>query len=196
MFIGDHRSQSHVELNWITRLKIVEGIAKGLGFLHTNLPLIDVPHGNLKSSNILLASNCEPLLSDFGHSLLISSEHKTQALFAYRTPEALQSIPVSPKNDVYCLGIVILEILTGKFPSQYLNNGQDGTDIVQWVSSAISEGRELELLDPEIEIESENAQVEMGKLIHIGAACTESNPELRLDMMEAIRRIEEIQVRK
>lgn len=96
---------------------------------------------------------------------------------------------VSPKCDVYCLGILILEILTGKFPSQYLHNGKGGTDVVEWVISAISEGREAELFDPEI-ASSASSFTEMEKFLHIGAACTEANPELRLDMKEATRRIE------
>lgn len=162
-------------------------------FLHSQLNGIDIPHGNLKSSNILLAHDYEPLLSDFGYSPLITPTHKTQALFAYKAPEALQSLPVSPKNDVYCLGVVILEILTAKYPCQYLNNGEGGIDIVQWVASAISQGREGELLDPEITI-SINSISEMRKLLQIGSACTESNPELRIDLMDAVKRIEQVQL--
>ncbi|GAU33006.1 hypothetical protein TSUD_358730 [Trifolium subterraneum] len=110
------------------------------------------------------------------------------------TPEALKNNKVSPRCDVYCLGVVILEILTGKFPSQYLNTGKGGTDIVQWVASAISEGREVELLDPEISSNKKSLN-EMQQLLHIGAACTESNPQKRLDMFEAIRRIEGIKTK-
>lgn len=91
------------------------------------------------------------------------------------------------------MGIIILEILTGKFPSQYLNNQKGGTDVVQWVKSAISEQREAELIDPEIAGSTDSIQ-EMEKLLHIGAACTESNPEQRLDMKEAVRRVEELRV--
>ena len=109
-------------------------------------------------------------------------------MFAYRA----QDQHVSPKCDVYCLGIVILEIITGKFPSQYLSNGKGGTDVVQWVKSAIEENRETELIDPEIA--SEASEREMQRLLQIAAECTESNPENRLDMKEAIRRIQEIKV--
>ncbi|PQP92062.1 pollen receptor-like kinase 3 [Prunus yedoensis var. nudiflora] len=189
---GD-RGPSHAELDWPARLKIVQGTAKGLAYIHTEFASCDVPHGNLKSSNILLGPDYEPLLSDFAFGPLINTANVAQALFAYKAPEAAEHDQVSPKCDVYCLGIIILEIMTGKFPSQYLNNGKGGLDVIQWVRSAISEGRESELLDPEIS--STNGSLgEMEKLLHIGAACTESNPNQRLDMGEAITRIEQVQV--
>ncbi|KAI3889501.1 hypothetical protein MKW92_030626 [Papaver armeniacum] len=189
---GD-RGPSHAELDWPARLKIVQGIARGMGFLHTELASCSIPHGNLKSSNILLASDYEPLLADYGYFQLVNTPQAASSMLAYKAPESLQYRQVSPKCDVYCLGIVILEILTGKFPSQYLNNGKGGTDVVQWVLSAIAEKREAELFDPEIS-GAKNALSEMERLLHIGADCVEQNPEQRPDMKEAIRRIEEVQV--
>ncbi|XP_062008768.1 pollen receptor-like kinase 3 [Rosa rugosa] len=187
---GD-RGPSHDQLNWHARLKIIQGTARGMGFIHTEFSAYDLPHGDLKSSNVLIGPDYEPLLSDFAFAPMINSSHLPQALFAYKAPEALEFGQVSPKCDVFCLGVLILETLTGKFPSQYLNNGKGGIDVVQWVRSAISERRELELLDPEISNEKGSIS-EMEKLLHIGAACTENDPRQRLDMLEAIRRIEQI----
>ncbi|KAL3532717.1 hypothetical protein ACH5RR_006238 [Cinchona calisaya] len=189
---GD-RGTSHAELNWPIRLKIIQGVAQGMGFLHSEFASYELPHGNLKSCNILLSSNYEPLLTDYAFFPLISNTQTAQSLFAYKSPEAILYQQLSPKSDVYCLGIIILEILTGKFPSQYLNNQKGGTDLVQWVRSAIAEKRETELIDPEI-ANATSSLVQMERLLHIGAACTESEPDKRIDMREAIRRIEEIQV--
>ncbi|KAF8393651.1 hypothetical protein HHK36_021897 [Tetracentron sinense] len=189
---GD-RGPCHAELDWPARLKIVRGIAHGIDFLHEEFASCDLPHGNLKSSNVLLGSNHEPLLIDYGFCPLVYPTQAAQAMFAYKSPESIQNRHVSPKSDVYCFGIIILEILTGKFPSQYLNNGKGGTDVVQWVLTAILDKREAELFDPEI-AGSRNSLNEMQRLLHIGAACTESDPEERLDMKEAIRMIEEIQI--
>ncbi|KAJ0075423.1 hypothetical protein Patl1_33723 [Pistacia atlantica] len=157
---GD-RGPSHDELNWPARLNIVQGIARGMGYIHAQLSSLDLPHGNLKSSNILLGPNNEPLVSEYGFSPLINTANLGQAMFAYKAPEVVSAGKVSPKCDVYCLGVVILEILTGKFPSQYLSNGKGGTDVVQWAASATSEGRLTELLDPEI-ASSTNSLNEMG----------------------------------
>ncbi|RAL42471.1 hypothetical protein DM860_016758 [Cuscuta australis] len=186
---GD-RGVTHSELNWPNRLNIVSGIAQGLGFLHHELSSSQVPHGDLQSSNILLTEDLRPCLSDYGYASLISTDHAAESLMAFRSPEALQYNQVSPRSDVYCLGVVILEVVTGKFPSEYLNNGNGGTDVVQWVKSAIAEGREAEVLDPEIAADSSD---QMRQLLHVGAECAESNPDRRLDLGEAIRRIEEIQ---
>ncbi|PIN11269.1 Serine/threonine protein kinase [Handroanthus impetiginosus] len=189
---GD-RGIAHAELNWPTRLKIIKGVARGMGFLHTEFANYELPHGNLKSSNILLSPNYEPLLTDYALYSLISNTHSVQALFAYKCPEAVLYQQLSPKSDVYCLGIVILEIMTGKFPTQYLNNQKGGTDVVQWVRQAISEGRVAELIDPEIANTTSSLE-QMEKMLHIGATCTESDHEKRIEMREAIRNIEEVQV--
>ncbi|MED6192535.1 hypothetical protein PIB30_011064 [Stylosanthes scabra] len=187
---GD-RGPSHAQLDWPARFKIVKGIAQGMCYLHTELASSNVPHGNLKSSNVLLGPDYQPLLVDYGFSQMVNPSNVSQFLFAYKAPEAARG-QVCHKSDVYCLGVVILEILTGKFPSQYLSNNKGGTDVVEWVTSAISEGRETELLDPLIAINNKVYTGQMVLLLHVGAACTESNPEKRIDMKEAIRRIEDV----
>lgn len=192
LFSGD-RGISHAKLNWPTRLNIVKGMARGLGFLYSEFSSEDLPHGNLKSSNVLLTDNYEPLLSDYAFHPLINPNYAVQTMFAYKTPDYVQYQSISQKTDVYCLGIIILEMITGKFPSQYHSNGKGGTDVVQWVFAAISERREVELIDPELKNNTKSLN-QMLQLLQVGAACTESNPDQRLNMKEAIRRIEEVQV--
>ncbi|KAK7388284.1 hypothetical protein VNO78_23098 [Psophocarpus tetragonolobus] len=190
---GD-RGSSHGDLNWPIRLNIVKGIARGLGFLYSEFSNEDLPHGNLKSSNVLLSDKYEALLSDFAFHPLINPNYAVQTMFAYKTPDYVTYQRVSQKTDVYCLGIIILEIITGKFPSQYHSNGKGGTDVVQWVFTAISDRREAELIDPELTSSHPKSLNQMLQLLQVGAACTENNPDQRLNMKEAIRRIEEVQV--
>lgn len=190
--VGD-RGIDHAELDWPTRLKIIKGIARGMGFLHTEFASFELPHGNLKSSNILITQNHEPVLTDYALYSLSSSSQSLQALQAYKSPEAILHQHLSPKSDVYCLGIVILEIMTGRFPSQYLNNQNSGTDVVQWVREAISDGKVADLIDPEI-ANATGSLEEMERMLQIGATCVEDDHEARIEMREAIRSIEEIQV--
>ncbi|KAG6385726.1 hypothetical protein SASPL_154604 [Salvia splendens] len=178
---------AHAELDWATRLEIIKGVARGLGFLHTELSGQEVPHGNLKSSNILLSANHEPLLTDYSLHPLSSN---SQSLQAYKCPEAGL---LSPKSDVYCLGVVVLEVMTGKFPSQYLNNQNSGTDLVHWAKEAVSNGKVADLIDPEI-AKGGDVLPEMERMLCIGAACAEDDHEKRMEMREAIRRIEEVQL--
>ncbi|GAB4838088.1 Pollen receptor-like kinase 3 [Ancistrocladus abbreviatus] len=192
---GD-RGSSHAELNWPARLKIIKGISNGMRHLHSEFRSLELPHGNLKSSNVLLNDRYEPLLSDYAFISLVDNNQATQGMFAFKVPEVAAAAaesqqPISPKCDVYCLGIVILEILTGKFPSQYLSAGKGGTDVIQWVRTAINDKNEAEFLDPEVASCTESIG-EMVRLLHIGAACTETNPDRRPGMDVVVKRIEEI----
>lgn len=179
---------SEADVKWGTRLKIIQGIARGLAYIHTELSSIDLPHGNLKSSNILLTEENEPLLTDYGLCSLITSSKAAQSLTAYKAPEAILDQHISPKCDVFFLGVVILEILTGKFPSRY-HNAEGGIDIVQCVKSAMSEGKQAELFYPDFE-RSADCLEQMQQLLQIGAACTDCNPDQRLDLTDVVRRIE------
>ncbi|VVB11373.1 unnamed protein product [Arabis nemorensis] len=189
---GD-RGIYHSELTWPTRLKIIQGVARGMMFLHEEFASYELPHGNLKSSNVLLSESYEPLISDYAFLSLLQPSNASQALFAFKSPEFVKNQQVSPKSDVYCLGIILLELMTGKFPSQYLNNGKGGTDIVEWVQSSIAQHKEEELIDPEIATNTDSMQ-QMVELLRIGAACIASNPDERENMKETVRRIERITI--
>ncbi|KAG2311261.1 hypothetical protein Bca4012_025708 [Brassica carinata] len=184
---GDH-GEYHSELTWATRLKIIKGVAQGMQYLHEEFASYDLPHGNLKSSNVLLSDTYKPVISDYAFLPFLEPNNASQTLFAYQTPEFAQKQQVSHKSDVYCLGIIVLEILTGKFPSQY---GKGGTDIVQWVQSSMAEHKEDELIDPEI-VNRTGSMQQMLELLRVGAACIASNPDERLDMREIVRRIEQV----
>jgi serine/threonine protein kinase len=141
----------HAALDWPTRALIAQGIARGMVYLHSSLSSIELPHGNLKSGNILLAPDFQPLIADFGFCPLISPSTAQQTMLAFQSPEhMLLNQPVSRKSDVYCFGIVLLELLSGKFPSQYLKHDKGGTDLIVWANNAISEARESEFFDPSI----------------------------------------------
>ncbi|KAF2614603.1 hypothetical protein F2Q70_00012082 [Brassica cretica] len=189
---GD-RGIYHSELTWPTRLKIIQGVARGMQFLHEEFASYDLPHGNLKSSNVLLSETYEPLISDYAFLPFLQPNNASQALFAFKSPEFSQNQQVSPKSDVFCLGIILLEVMTGKFPSQYLNNGKGGTDIVEWVQSSVEQHKEEELIDPEIASNTDSLQL-MVELLRIGAACIASNPDDRENMKETVTRIERITI--
>ncbi|KAJ4895688.1 Pollen receptor-like kinase 3 [Raphanus sativus] len=189
---GD-RGTIHSELTWSTRLKIIQGVALGMQFLHEEFASYELPHGNLKSSNVLLSETYEPLISDYAFLPLLQPDSASQALFAFKSPEFAQSQQVSPKSDVYCLGVVLLEVMTGKFPSQYLSNGKGGTDIIEWVQSSVAQGKEEELIDPEISSSADSLQ-QMVELVRIGAACIASNPDERENLKEIVKRIERVTI--
>ncbi|VAI26276.1 unnamed protein product [Triticum turgidum subsp. durum] len=102
--------------DWSTRYMIIKGICEGLDFLHRCEPPIF--HLDLKPANILLDSSMVPKVADFGLSRLFggSHTHVTQQIKgtqAYMPPEFINGGNISHKNDVFSLGVVMVEIMTG-----------------------------------------------------------------------------------
>ncbi|KAE8778114.1 putative inactive receptor kinase [Hordeum vulgare] len=208
---GD-QSPNRVVLDWPARLRIALGVARGMAYLHEklNMPTMrfvsmddadfDVPpppppHGNLKSGNILLDANLEPHIVDYGFFPLVNAPQAPQAMFAFRSPEAVaalqqqQRVPVSARSDVYCFGVVLLELITGRFPSQYLLNARGGTDVVHWAAAAVTDSKEHELIDPVIVRAGGGSAVQ---LVRIAVECTDPAPESRPNMEEVARMVEEV----
>lgn len=181
-------------MDYRTRLKIIRDISSGLEHLHRTFPDSEIPpHGNLKSSNILLGQNFNPLIVDYGYIPFISQTKASTFFFAYKSPEYVQYHHVSPKSDVYCLGVIILEVLTGKFPSQYVNNGKGGTDLVQWVTDSVGKNKEREILDPEIVSGRGPEEVKiMEKLLRLAVELVDPNPDNRPSITEVVAILEDI----
>ncbi|KAG8069938.1 hypothetical protein GUJ93_ZPchr0006g44103 [Zizania palustris] len=181
-------------LDWGKRLRIVRGAARGLSHLYDELPMLTVPHGHLKSSNVLVDGGFEAVLMDYALVPVLTAQHATQVMVAYKAPEcvAAQGKP-SKKSDVWSLGILILEVLTGKFPANYLRQGRQGTtdDLAGWVRSVIAEERTAEVFDKDMAAAGV-VEGDMLKLLHIGLDCCDADVDRRLDLKEAITRIEEI----
>ncbi|CAN4084838.1 unnamed protein product [Withania somnifera] len=174
---GNRKSRGNQILDWPTRLKIVKGVSKGVFYLYNELPSLTTPHGHLKSSNVLLTK---------------PSRRFSQIMPYYRYKPA-KSIG---KADVWTLGILILEILTGKFPSNILGKGtQDTDDLATWVSSVLEEDPSgIEVFDKEME-GTKDCEGEMIKLLKIGLSCCGVDVEKRWDIKVAVERIEEVKER-
>jgi hypothetical protein len=93
---------------------------------------------------------------------------------------------------VYCLGVVLLELLTGRFPAQYAHNANGGTDLVKWASSSTAEGVEHDLFDPAVVTASKFALPDMARLVRVAIDCVEADPEKRPDMKQVAARVEEV----
>ncbi|KAK7293690.1 hypothetical protein RJT34_16563 [Clitoria ternatea] len=182
-------------LSWPTRLKIIKGVARGLAYMYENFPGNKLPHGHLKSSNVVLDHSFEPYLTEYGLVSLINKDHAKHFMAAYKAPEMAQYDRPNKKSDVWCLGILILELLTGKFPANYLRHGKGGNaDLATWVGSVVREEWTGEVFDKDI-MGTRNGEGEMLKLLRIGMYCCEWNLESRWDWKEALAKIEELKER-
>ncbi|KAK1372383.1 Protein kinase domain-containing protein [Heracleum sosnowskyi] len=137
--LHSNRKPNQQRLDWPTRLRIIKGVGKGLDYLYKAFPNISLPRGHLKSSNVLLDETFEPLLADYGLVPMMKKEHAYQFMVAYKSPESAQDDHrLTRKTYVWCLGILILEMLTGKFPENYLKQGKGrNADLTSWVNSVV-----------------------------------------------------------
>ncbi|RAL44150.1 hypothetical protein DM860_016396 [Cuscuta australis] len=175
-------------LDWPTRLKIIKGVARGMLYLYNELPTMVVPNGHLKSSNVLLDAAYDPLIADYGLLPILNHDHAEEHMIAFRSPDFRQGARrLSRKTDVWALGTLILETLTGKFSTD--------ADVVDWVKSTVPSS--LDALDGDMMrgAAAKGCEGEIVKLLRIGLECCEANAEERWDMREAVERIEEVKER-
>ncbi|GMH10727.1 hypothetical protein Nepgr_012568 [Nepenthes gracilis] len=193
---GNH-SRGQSTLNWPTRLKIIKGVARGLEYLHKELPALIAPHGHLKSSNVLLNESFEPILNDYALIPVINQESAQELMVAYKSPEYINTGRINRKTDVWALGILIIEAITGEFPANYLQSGADQGDLTGWVNAISEKCQSTSAIDENMgETATRNSEGEIRKLLGIGLACCESNVDERLDIKEACERIEEVKERE
>ncbi|GMG98887.1 hypothetical protein Nepgr_000727 [Nepenthes gracilis] len=183
---GSRPSGSGKPLHWTSCLKIAEDLASGLLYIHQNCGLL---HGNLKSCNVLLGSDFESCLTDYGlHSFRNpdSTEEPSAASLFYKAPECRDTRkPPTQQADVYSFGVLLLELLTGKTPFQDLVQ-EHGSDIPKWVKSVREEETES---GDDPSSGNETSEEKLGALLNIAMACVAVAGENRPLMREVLKMI-------
>lgn len=187
-----HENAQDQPLKWNARLKIALGSARGLAYLHHDC-CPRIVHRDIKSSNILLDEKLEPRVSDFGLAKILVDEdaHVTTVVagtFGYLAPEYLQSGEASEKSDVYSFGVLLLELVTGKRPTDpiFVNRG---LNVVGWINTLEGENLLEDIVDSkctDVTIETVEA------VIDIAARCTVANPVERPTMGWVLQMLEEV----
>ncbi|KAJ4885159.1 meristematic receptor-like kinase [Raphanus sativus] len=179
-----------VYINWPTRMSLIKGMTRGLFYLHTHANLI---HGNLTSNNVLLDGNINAKISDYGLSRLMtasagSSVIATAGALGYRAPELSKLKKANTKTDVYSLGVIILELLTGKTPSEALN----GVDLPQWVAAAVREESTNEVFDVELLNDVNTVGDEMLNTLKLALHCVDPTPSARPEAQQVMTQLRDI----
>jgi serine/threonine protein kinase len=144
---------------------------------------------------VLLDHTFRPLLSEYCLVPAVNKEHAQQYMAAYKSPELAQLDRTTKKTDVWCLGILILELLTGRFPANYLRHGRgENEDLATWVNSVVREEWTGEVFDIDMK-GIKDSEEEMLKLLKIGMCCCECNVGRRWELREALEKIEELKER-
>ncbi|PWZ34239.1 putative leucine-rich repeat receptor-like protein kinase [Zea mays] len=193
-----NRGPGRTPLEWAARLRIAAGAARGLAYIHhsgrrgSGTPKL--AHGNIKSTNILLDRFGVARLADCGLAQLGSSPAAAAARSAgYRAPEA----PPPPRpwashrGDVYAFGVVLLELLTGRFPGSELPNGGVVVELPRWVQSVVREEWTSEVFDLEL-MKDKGIEEEMVAMLQLALSCTAAAPEQRPKVGYVVKMVDEV----
>ncbi|KAF8389608.1 hypothetical protein HHK36_024127 [Tetracentron sinense] len=182
-------------LDWETRLRIAQGTARGLAYLHQSCQP-HILHRDIKSSNILLDENFEAHLADFGLARLIFpyDTHVTTDLvgtLGYIPPEYGQKPVATYKGDIYSFGVVLLELLTGKRPID-MCKPKGCRDLISWVFQMKKEKRESEVFDPFIYDKKHDK--EMLWVLEIACLCLNECPKVRPTTQQLVSWLDNVDI--
>ncbi|KAJ3678982.1 hypothetical protein LUZ61_021146 [Rhynchospora tenuis] len=180
-------------LPWKERLRIVYESAQGLEYLHKmcNPPLI---HRDVKANNILLTTNLEAKLSDFGLVRALTSTSTTHVTTqnvvgtpGYLDPNFAFSLQLTEKSDVYSFGVVLLEIITGK--PAILQGPEESHHLTDFVKEDLSKGNIESILDPNMG--GQHNLNSIWKVADLALRCTIHHPTGRPDMTAVVTELKE-----
>ncbi|CAO2176957.1 unnamed protein product [Urochloa humidicola] len=179
---GDAAGDGHRVLEWPTRISIIQGIARGIEYLHSTRhgkPVL--VHQNISADKVLLDHTFRPLISGCGlHKLLVDdlvfSTLKASAAMGYLAPEYTTVGRLSEKSDVYAFGVIVLQVLTGRSK----------------VAATAAAAQQLpgdvgELVDGNLQ--GSYSAAEAAKLSKIATACTSEDPDQRPTMEEVLQEL-------
>ncbi|KAJ6288289.1 hypothetical protein OIU76_024304 [Salix suchowensis] len=167
-------------LEWKKRFKVALGIAEGLQYLHHDCPR-RIIHRDIKASNILLNSNFEAQISDFGLAKWLPENwihhivFPIEGTFGYLAPEYFMHGIVDEKTDVFAYGVLLLEIITGR---RAVDSSRQS--LVMWAKPLLEANNAKDLADPRLGDEYD--PVEMKHAMFTASMCIHHLPNMRPHM--------------
>uniref|UniRef100_A0A2P2KZV5 non-specific serine/threonine protein kinase n=1 Tax=Rhizophora mucronata TaxID=61149 RepID=A0A2P2KZV5_RHIMU len=185
-------------LSWNMRIKVALDAAKGLAFLHR--PEAKVIYRDFKTSNILLDSNYNAKLSDFGLARDGPTGDKSHVstrvmgTYGYAAPEYLATGHLTTKSDVYSFGVVLLEMLSGQRAIDK-NRPSGRHNLVKWAKPYLTNKRRVTcVLDTRLEGQYSLNRVQ--KVAELTVKCLAAEPKSRPTMDEVVVALEQLQESK
>ncbi|KAJ9542977.1 hypothetical protein OSB04_029483 [Centaurea solstitialis] len=185
-FVADENNS--LLLDWPQRYHIINGIARGLLYLHQDSRL-RIIHRDLKASNILLDSNMNPKISDFGLARMFT-EYETEAntnkvvgTLGYISPEYAANGVFSVKSDVFSFGVLVLEIVSGK-KNRGFSHQDHHDNLLGHAWRLYKEANPLELVDAALRGSWNVSKVLHS--IHVGLLCVQQHAEDRPSILSVI----------
>ncbi|XP_052180892.1 cysteine-rich receptor-like protein kinase 25 [Diospyros lotus] len=174
-------------LSWETRHKIIVGIARGILYFHQDSQL-NIIHHDLKAGNVLLDSEMNAKISDFGMARLFVAEiskgntKRIAGTLGYMPPEYAKYGQFSVKTDVFSFGVIILEIITG-MKNEDCSSPESAEHLISYAWKKWKEGKASMLIDGTIR---GGSKADMLRCIHIGLLCVQENAARRPVMASVV----------
>ncbi|XP_010479764.1 PREDICTED: PTI1-like tyrosine-protein kinase At3g15890 isoform X2 [Camelina sativa] len=184
---GQHSSDSL--LDWTRRMNIAVTSAQAIAYLH-HFATPRIVHGDVRASNVLLDSEFEARVTDFGYGKMMPDDAGDGGNkitkgnnIGYLSPECIESGKESDMEDVYSFGVVLLELVTGKRPIERASlTTKQG--ITEWVLPLVYERKFGEIVDHRLN--GKYVEDELKRVVLIGLICAQKEPEKRPTMSEVV----------
>eukprot|EP01018_Ginkgo_biloba_P025981 Gb_36971 [translate_table: standard] len=172
--------------DWEKRKAVILGTAKGLCYLHG----LNIVHGAVKASNILLLSDFTPKVTDYimGHAVqfkLINCNSEKEWMNSCMAPELVGTGQATEKSDCYSFGFLLVEIISGKQPWQLLKSAVNShLDLCEWVAASSKSERLQSILDMELR---HIPLWEARKILELAIMCMDELPFRRPQMKDIVQ---------
>uniref|UniRef100_A0A2N9HN24 non-specific serine/threonine protein kinase n=1 Tax=Fagus sylvatica TaxID=28930 RepID=A0A2N9HN24_FAGSY len=181
-------SNEKSNLNWFQRFRILRGVASGLLYLHEDWEQV-VIHRDVKASNVLLDSELNGRLGDFGLARLYDHGTNPQTTHVvgtvgYLAPEFTRTGKATTCTDVFAFGAFMLEVACGRRPIE-LQRLHEEEILIDWVFECWRKGAIIGASDPRLE--GNYVVEEMELVLKLGLLCSHSMPEARPSMRQVMQ---------